>query len=216
MEKIITVRGIGKASVKPDIAVLTLTLSAIDKKYDAAMATAEKQLDNLRESFEKAKFKKDDIKTADFHVSTERKSVHDKNGNYSTEPVGYRCSHTLKLTFDLDPERLGKAIAAATACTASPEINIAFTVKDKSAISALVLESAAKSAREKALILTAASGVKLGKLVKIDYNFAEPNAQSPTRMLACSADSGTAMRNMKLDPEDVNVSDFVSFTWAIE
>ncbi len=215
MEKSITVRGVGKVSVKPDTAILTLALSALDKKYDAAMALAEKQLDAVCESFVKAGFGKDEVKTVDFHVVAEKKNVPDMKGNYSTVFVGYRCSHTLKLTFDLNAEKLGKAIAAATACTASPELSVAFTVKDKSSVSAEVLEAAAKSAREKASVLTAASGVRLGELVKIDYNFAELDVQSPTRFLAYNADSGVTMRSMNIEPDDINVSDSVAFTWTI-
>lgn len=216
MEKVITVRGVGKASAKSDTAVLTLVLSALDVKYDAAMAIAEKQLDSVRQSFVENGFKKDDIKTVDFHVVAEKKSVHDKNGNYSTVFAGYRCSHTLKITFDFDARRLGKALAAATACTAEPELNIAFTVKDKTAVSAAVLESAAKSAREKAEVLAAASGVKLGELVNIDYNFSEHGAASPTRFLACNADAGIAARSMEIEPEDVVATDSAAFTWTIE
>ncbi len=215
MEKTITVRGVGKVSVRPDTAILTLVLSALDEKYDTAMNLAEKQLDAVRESFCKAKFRKDEIKTVDFHVSAERKTIHE-NGNYTTVFAGYKCSHTLKLAFGLDADKLGKAISAASSCMSAPELNIAFTVKDKTAVSAAVLESAAKTAREKASVLTRASGVRLGELVKIDYDFAELNAQSPTRLLSCNADSGVAMRSMSIQPEDISISDSVAFTWTIE
>lgn len=216
MDKTITVRGVGKVSVKPDTAALTLVLSSIDERYDAAMILAEKQLDELRGSFGNAGFEKGEIKTVDFRVTTEKKNVPDMKGNYTSVFLGYRCVHTLRLTFDLDPVKLGNAISAATSCAASPEISIAFTVRDKYEVSSEILARAAKSAHDKASVLAEASGVKLGDLIRIDYDFAGLNMQSPTRFLACNADSGVSARSMDIEPDDINVSDSVSFTWAIE
>ena len=52
-----------------------------------------------------------------------------------------------------------------------PELSIVFTVKDPSAVNKELLKSATANAREKAEILCEASGVELGKLLIIDYNW---------------------------------------------
>ena len=56
-----------------------------------------------------------------------------------------------------------------------------FTVKDEEAVDAALLDSACANAKAKAEILTKASGVTLGELVSIDYNWGELHLHSPTR-----------------------------------
>lgn len=47
MARTITVKGIGKASARPDYVMLTMELEAKDKEYDKAMDIAAKQLEQL-------------------------------------------------------------------------------------------------------------------------------------------------------------------------
>ena len=53
-------------------------------------------------------------------------------------------------------------------------------MKDKEAVDAAPLDSACANAKAKAEILTKASGVTLGELVSIDYNWGELHLYSPT------------------------------------
>lgn len=53
-------------------------------------------------------------------------------------------------------------------------------MKDKEAVDAALLDSACANAKAKAEILTKASGVTLGELVSIDYNWGELHLYSPT------------------------------------
>ena len=95
----------------------------------------------------------------------------DKNGNYKQIFVGYRVTHGLKLELDFDSQRLSKVLGAIAVCIAEPELNVQFTVKNKEAVDAALLQSACANAKAKAEILTKASGVTLGELVSIDYNW---------------------------------------------
>ena len=80
MSRSITVKGIGKLSLKPDQTVISLTLRSFDKVYDKAMDDAAEHLERLREAFVGVGFAKDDLKTKDFNVGTEYESRQDKNG----------------------------------------------------------------------------------------------------------------------------------------
>ena len=93
-------------------------------------------------------------------------------------------------------------------------------VRNPSAVSEKLLISATENARAKAEILCKASGSTLGQLLNIDYNWGELNVYSRTSyevedciqplmaMSKCSAP--------EIEPDDIEVSDTVAFTWEIQ
>ena len=185
-----------------------------------------------------SKDRKEDLKTTSFDVQTRYENVKDRQGNYKREFVGYACSYRLKLAFDFDSKQLAKVISAIADCGAKPELSIAFTVRNPSAVSEKLLISATENARAKAEILCKASGSTLGQLLNIDYNWGELNVYSRTSyevedciwgelnvysrtsyevedciqplmaMSKCSAP--------EIEPDDIDVSDTVAFTWEIQ
>lgn len=217
MPRTITVKGIGKATAKVDYVVVSMMLESKNKLYDKAVEKAAKELELLRVAVVESGFAKDDLKTTNFDVRTEYEGYTDKNGNYKQRFTGYVVCHNLKLAFDFDSERLGTALSAIAGCISNPQLNIAFTVKDTSAINEEMLTSAAANAREKAEILCKASGVRLGTLMSIDYNWNDLNVYSTTRYAIaedCIAAPMMAKR-MDFDPEDIRVQDSVAFVWDI-
>ena len=219
MSRSITVKGIGKLSLKPDQTVISLTLRSFNKVYDKAMDDAADHLDRLRAVLVGVGFAKDDLKTADFNVGTEYESRQDRNGSYKRVFVGYVVTHGLKLEFDFDTQLLSKTLGAIAACVAEPELSVRFTVKDKDAVSIALLESVCVNAKAKAEILARASGVKLGSLVSIDYSWGELHLYSPTHYeieercipMPCAAD-----HDIEIEPDDIDVIDSVTFVWEIE
>ena len=217
MSRFITVKGVGKYSSKPDVIILTLSLTAQKMKYEDSMGLAQTQITQLREAFLPLGFEKEDLKTANFSVNTCYESYRDKNDNYCKRFTGYSVSHSLKLEFALDSKLLAKVLGAVADSMSKPEIRIKFAIKDRDAVCAALLEDAAKNAREKAEILTRASGVKLGKLASIDYNWGEISLLSrteyelPNRCMECSSDAG-----IDIEPDDVDVRDTVTLVWEIE
>lgn len=218
MNRTITIKGIGKLSLKPDQVVVSLTLKATDKNYDKAMDTAAQHLEQLGGALVGIDFAKDDLKTTNFNVGTEYESERDKNGNYKRIFIGYSVTHQLKLEFDFDSQRLSQTLGAIAACIAEPELNVQFTVKDKEAVNAALLESACVNAKAKAGILAKASGVTLGDLISIDYNWGELHLFSPTRYDmedACMNLSNATSTSIEIEPDDIEVSDSVTFVWEI-
>lgn len=212
----ITVKGIGAVSVKPDLIVLRLSMETAEYEYDAAMKAAAEKIDFLNKALEAAGFKKKSAKTADFRVRADYDRLNDGKGNYTSVFMGYKCRHELKIEFDFDTKRLAKALSEISKCIAKPEISIDFTVKDSSAVSGELLKAAAKNAREKAEILCAASGAKLGELLSIDYNWGELHLYSATDydvedkcMMLSAAD------DMDIEPEEIKARDTATFAWEI-
>ena len=212
----ITVKGIGAVSVKPDLIVLRLSMETAEYEYDAAMKAAAEKIDFLNKALEAAEFEKKSAKTADFRVRADYDRLNDGKGNYTSVFMGYKCRHELKIEFDFDTKRLAKALSEISKCIAKPEISIDFTVKDSSAVSGELLKAAVKNAREKAEILCAASGAKLGGLLSIDYNWGELHLYSETDydvegkcMMLGAAD------DMDIEPEEIKARDTATFAWEI-
>ena len=212
----ITVKGIGAVSVKPDLIVLRLSMETAEYEYDAAMKAAAEKIDFLNKALEAAGFEKKSAKTADFRVRADYDRLNDGKGNYTSVFMGYKCRHELKIEFDFDTKRLAKALSEISKCIAKPEISIDFTVKDSSAVSGELLKAAVKNAREKAEILCAASGAKLGELLSIDYNWGELHLYSATDydvegkcMMLGAAD------DMDIEPAEIKARDTATFAWEI-
>lgn len=218
MPRTITVKGIGRATAKPDTVVLPMSLDSCAMEYDRTMEIAAENINDITGALVGAGFEKDSLKTTDFKVRMDYESVKDRNGNYHRKFNGYVVSHSLKVEFDFDTQRLAQALSAIAGCKSHPQISVSFVVKDATAINEEMLRSAAENARRKAEILCDASGVTLGKLLSIDYNWGELNIRSSTRYSPvpdCMAALSRAA-SIDIEPDDIDVSDSATFVWEID
>lgn len=218
MGRTITVKGMGRASAKPDYVVLSMILESTDKEYDKAMGIASDRIQQLNETLCGIGFEKGDLKTTNFNVRTDYERVKDRNGDYRNVFSGYEVTHNLKLAFDFNMNRLSQTLSAISGCLSHPQISIAFTVKDATAINEEMLRSAAMNAKRKAEILCEASGVKLGDLIAIDYNWGELDIYSHTHYDCCedALYPMAASKAIDIDPDDIDVSDTATFVWELK
>lgn len=220
MMRTITVKGVGNVSAKPDYISISMTVESVDNNYDKAMDGAARRIENLKAAAVSVGYEKEALKTISFNVETRYENVKDRQGSYKREFAGYACVYRLKLAFDFDSKQLAKVISAIANSGANPELSIAFTVKNPAKVSEELLESAAQNARAKAEILCKAAGAELGQLISIDYNWGELNIVSRTSyemedclMPLAAMDKCCAP---EIEPDDINVSDTVAFTWEIK
>ena len=118
----------------------------------------------------------------------------------------------------MDNKLIIQTLVAISKCIAEPELSISFTVKDSAAVNEKLLESAAINAKNKAKILCEASGVNLGQLLSIDYNWGELNIYSQTDYCLeekCLSLPVDALADMEIEPDDIRVNDSVTFVWEI-
>lgn len=216
MTRTITVKGIGKVLAHPDYVVLSMQLEAKDKEYDKAMDIATEQLSLLNDTLVSIGFDKNAVKTTNFNVHTDYNSYEDKQGHYQRVFSGFVCSHQLKLSLDFEMKRLSQTLAAIAHCLAHPELSITFTVKDPTAVNEALLREATVNAKKKAELLCEASGVKLGQLQTIDYNWGEINIFSNTRYDCCEDTMPMmACKSIDIEPDDIDVRDTATFVWEI-
>ena len=216
MNRTITVKGTGSISVKPDLTVLTLELKSHQHDYDKTMELAAESVKTLQDAVESVGFDKKDLKTTSFNISTKYESYRDKDMNYLNRFNGYLCEQGLKIEFDFDMKILSKVLTAIAKTSLDPQLNIQFSVKDKSVVSEELLINATENARRKAEVLARAAGVSLGDLISIDYNWGELHLYSQTSY---------ALRENRLNmdllsspdvvPDDIAVNDTVIYVWEI-
>lgn len=219
MPRTITVKGMGRVTTAPDYVVISMSLTARENDYEETMELAAKKIEYLNASLEKIGFEKKSVKTTNFNVRTDYERVKDRNGNYKSVFNGYICSHRLKVEFDFDTKRLAQTLYAISKCLAEPELSISFTVKDPLAVNKELLKSATINAKEKAQILCETSGVELGQLLTIDYNWGELNIVSHTDYMLedkCMAMPVGGLADIEIEPDDIDVSDTATFVWEIK
>ncbi len=213
----IRIKGIGRAAQTPDLVVLSLTLTAQNKEYSAAVKIGSQQLEMLREAIVEAGFKADNLKTVNFNVRSIYENEEYREGNskrYRQIFIGFECRHDLKMTFDFDNKKLNAAVDTIASCLSQPKISIAFTIKDIDAFNDEILRSAARDARRKARILCTASKVKLGKLLDINYSWTEIDIRR--EQIICEECAAVEKNSFDFQPEEIKASDTVEFLWEIE
>jgi uncharacterized protein YggE len=215
-ERTLTVRGSGNVKAAPDLVIITMKQTTITPDYTETTERAALDVEAIRKAIVSAGHKRDALKTTDFNISAEYESIRDEAGDWKQQFKGYACTHRLKLEFGLDMKRLGETMNAVAKSGISPEFEIAFSIKDKAAIQAELLEKAVANAAEKAAILAKASGVSLGAISHIDYSWQELRLYSNTRFAESRSSKLSIASDMQFEPEDVEANDTVTVVWAIE
>ena len=214
----ITVKGVSKVTVKPDYIEITMKLEAKGKLYAKVMEPATEQLSRLNKALEAIGFEKDSLKTSNFDIQANQERRKDIRGNIQWVFSEFVCKHQLKLSFDLDMDKLAQVLSTIAKCLAYPELNIAFTIKDTAALNEALLRETAMNAKHKAELLCEASDVKLGQLLTIDYDWKEFNIYSETNidfMHQYSYDSSPKTKYMKMEPDSIHIKDTANYIWEI-
>jgi len=220
-ERTITVKGMGNVTAKPDLTIITMKLITENPDYAETMERATKDAESIRQALISIGYEREALKTTDFKIRTETESYQEyRTKNWLERFKGYSCTHELKLKFDFDMKRLGETINAISACGSKPKFQIAFSVKDKDAVSAELLENAVNNAKDKAAVLAKAADVQLGTIKRIDYSWGELrlfsetqfdyNSDYDSKMICCEATP------MEIEPEEFQVTDSITVIWTIE
>ena len=213
----ITVKGVGTASTPPDLTVISLNIIEKSFEYVDCINDANGRIEKLQTAIEKVGFAKDDLKTLSFNARTNYENYRDEDGTYKQRFAGYVCEYHLKLSMDFDNKRLTQTLEAIANSGANAEQSIAFTVKEPEKVSAQLLRSATENAREKAEVLCAASGVTLGELVNIEYNWNDISIYSASHYeRARGMEAVPLAAAPDFTPDDIKSSDTATFVWEIK
>lgn len=221
---VIRVTGIGRIKLNPDLTTISMTLEGGCKEYDETLQKSSDDTEILKNMLEKLGFDRSEVKTIYFHVSKKEKRVCVADGEYEQKLLGYSYQHEMKVSFDIDNQRLGRILyTLAHAKQITPQFSVSYSVKDSETAKNLLLENAIKDAKDKAETMARAAGVALGKIKNIDYSWGAINFES-TRLggdaFVCCDDEMEefdvdASYNMDITPTDIETSDNVTLIWEI-
>ena len=208
----ITVKGIGNLKIPADWIVIKVSLVEKNCDYEKGFSNFENNFSKLQDAIITAGFEKKDLKTTAFSVSTDYKNVKKQN-EYIRVLDGYIFRNELKIEFTFDAKKVNDVLKALHNSGVTTEIDISFTVQDKEAVVNKLLYAATQNAREKAKTLCDAMGVKLGKLVTINYNWTEIDIYSTAKY---ERDSECLYAPFyDISPDDVSVNEDAVFVWEI-
>jgi len=213
-ERVITVKGVGSASVPPDWIKIYMSLKSKNLNYEKTLNLAAKYLEELRKSVQEHGFDKKDIKTTNFDINTSYERVEYTNGSHERVFKGYVCSQELYVGFKSDSKKLGNILASLSECKSKPEFSIKYELKDKKSLKEELLKNAVADATEKAKVIVDATGLQLGEIIKIDYNWSELRFIREDFSLMESVCESSEM--LDIEPDDIEANDTVSIIWKIK
>ena len=73
--RIITVKGTGNVSARPDYIILSLNIEVLSETYDRAMSEAAERIERLQGAAVRVGYRKEDLKTTSFDVQTRYENV---------------------------------------------------------------------------------------------------------------------------------------------
>lgn len=186
---VVAVTGEGIARLAPDMAIVTLTVLRQDKTADAALDANNAAMTEVLAAMQTEGIENSDLQTSNFSIDPQLVYPR-QDGNTPSEPqiVGYRVSNTLTVRIK-DLSKLGTILDKAVSLGVNQGGQIRFSNTDPSAAISEARKQAVLDALEKAKTLTAAAGVELGRITKIDE---QRRAPRPVPMMRAEAAMASA------------------------
>lgn len=214
--KTISIKGTGNAKRDPDLVIFRIQTSARQKEYSDAVEASNVLVNTLKGELESLGFDGKDLKTITFDTRPifEHVEVGIIAKKQERQLHCFEVNHDLKLEFGMDNDRINDVIKCLKGFRKDIQFDIGFSVSDTDSIKREVIMNATKNARFNAEILAEASGVKLGDLIKIEYNWHDVNFISRSD-IQMRLESYYDANYMEFNPDSIEISDDVLFVWQI-
>ena len=209
MKRSISVPGIGRVSVQPDIATLRLGVLVVRQTAAAARESAAASMTAVLEALSAKGVAMKDLRTALLSLSP----VTDYSPETGPRVTGYQAANSVGVTVR-DLTSAGALIDAALAAGATSMDGLEFTVDDPSAAEEQARQLAMADAKRRAQTIAAASGVTLGGVIGVveGDRGGEPGPYPVPRAMAFKAEA--ADTPVEAGSQEIVVS--VSVAYAIE
>lgn len=162
MKRSISVPGVGRVSVQPDIATLRLGVHVVRQTAAAARESAAVTMTAVLDALSAKAVAKKDQRTALLSLSP----VTDYSAETGPRVTGYQAANMVSVTVR-DLATAGALIDVALAAGATSMDGLDFSIDDPSAAEELARKGAMADAQRRAQTIAAASGVTLGAVVGV-------------------------------------------------
>src|SRR4051812_44760269 len=162
----IVVLGEGEATVKPDLAVLSLSVMREAPSAGDALNLDSKAMTEVIAALKAAGIADRDLQTSGVQINPHYEYLNQPDGSQTTNLLGYQVTNTITVRVR-DLSRTGEVIDKSVSLGVNQSGNITFTNEDPKATLTEARKKAVADAIDKARTLTEAAGVKLGQVVEI-------------------------------------------------
>jgi uncharacterized protein YggE len=204
----ISVTGIGKITLKPDLATISLGVQSQAPTAKAAQEQASAAMTKIIAALKKLGIAEADMTSQ--WVSLQPQYDYRSSGSTPPVVIGYQATQALSVKVRKIADA-GPAIDAAVAAGANQVGGISFSLADPTGASAQARAAAVADARERASALAKAAGVSVGSVLSMS----EVSAPTPTPITYNAPDalSGAVKTPVEVGTTEVQVT--VQVTFAI-
>jgi uncharacterized protein YggE len=203
----LTVTGLGRVAVRPDIADLRLGVTVTEPTVEAARSKSAGALTAVLDRLKALGIRDRDVRTSIVSVNPQYDYARQ---DAPPRLVGYQFTN-LVVAIIRDIDTVGDAIDAALGAGATTIDQISFRVEDQSAAEAEAREAAVRDARARAETFAAAAGVPIdGVAAILEGAGAIPYPRPFERMALTAKDSGTPV-----EPGENEVTATVTITYLL-
>lgn len=183
-QAVITVIGEGRATMAPDMAVLTFSVVKQEKTAREALDNNNKAMSDVLAALKKAGIAERDLQTSGFSVQPQYRYPQGTDGQQlPPELIGYQVSNALTVRVR-DLSKLGGIIDQSVTLGVNQGGSIQFTNDKPEATIIEARKEAVADAVAKARVLAEAAGVALGRIVEISENSSRPEPLPMMRTMA--------------------------------
>lgn len=170
----IVVTGEGEASVRPDLAILTLSVMKDAPTAREALTANSEATTKVIEALKASGIADRDLQTAGIQINPVYTYTNKPDGTQEAKLVGYQVFNTLTIRVR-EIAKTGEIIDQAVTLGVNQGGSIAFTNDDPSATITEARKKAVADAMAKAKTLTEAAGASIGRIIEIsEQNYAQP------------------------------------------
>lgn len=169
----IQVSGEGEAALKPDLAVLTLSVMREADSAREAMSAANQAMEAVIAAMKEAGIAARDLQTAGLQINPRYEAKKHDDGSQTSEIAAYQVANTLSVRVR-DIAAVGAVLDQAVTLGVNQGGGILFGNEDPSSALTQARTAAVKDAIAKAGTLAAAAGVELGQIIEISEQAYNP------------------------------------------
>lgn len=205
---------VGKATIKtiPEEVIFRIPLKIIDSSYLECSTAINKTLSNLRNELISKGIADSRIRTANFSISDHM--VYE-GGKRSQQ--GYQGSVTVIVSENYSVDFVQKVLQSVEKLELTYAINFSMSTDQKEELTKIAISQAVEDAKQKALVLSEASGVQLGEISRISYGKDSYRAEPlhTERMLSSTMDA-VGSNELSLSPTRIALFKYVLIVWDIK
>jgi uncharacterized protein YggE len=205
----ITVVGVGKISLQPDMATVSIGVETRASTVSEAKAEVDVRMAAVVAALQEAGIAEKDIQTSQYSIHYEREPLPMlREGPVLKDQDGYRVSNVVRVTVR-DVERAGAALDVAVEAGANQVWGVNLTVSDEDKWQGQAREKAMSDARARAGELASLAGVELGEVLSIS----EVIGATPVPMMVVRSGMGGGGG---IAPGELEMATQIQVTFAIQ